>query len=307
MDPAQPGRRRPCILVDFDGVWTELHGQARAVDEARLRLLQEGSGWSPPRVQQCLDEVANTVRAHPEQHGWRVNGQLAAFADEDPFLMHSALVMGLDHAARAGSTACSQLLRALAARGHANLEALGQEAFHQGCRQYLGAHGHQLRPGAVDALRELLSFANVVFCTNFAADAVERTWTQHGFPTQGSCKTNGLTIRGSARKQALQEPLARTAEFGGRAVCVERPCYQAVLLEERPHVVVGDVFSMDLALPLVLRAEIKEWSGVECMLMQTPFTPAWASILCKGGQPGLRAVESPGHMVEIARRLLVCD
>src|SRR5438552_6085289 len=85
--------------TDFDGVWTypEAEGLAhgKALDAALMARVD-----APDRaaVSEWIAAARRAVRADPERWGWLAAGRLAAFADEDPFTEHAALLHYLhDH------------------------------------------------------------------------------------------------------------------------------------------------------------------------------------------------------------------
>ncbi len=265
--------RRLTILTDFDGVWTRLEGQAAAVREARVTRVAELARWPASRVRACFDRVEEAIRADPAAHGWRSHGRITAYADEDPFLMHNALVSGLETLAQAGDGTCTDLVRKLAERGWTDLTALGSEIFLSASQAFLARAGHDLVPHAVPLLHNLLEQADVVFCTNFTADLVAQTWKHHGIAFGNDPH---LRLRGNARKQFLSDGPPDLRRFGERTVAVDRPFYREALLAERPDIVVGDVFSLDLALPLALRESVHDLSHLRACLCRTPWTPHWA-------------------------------
>ena len=295
---------RPKVLVDFDGVWTTVDGQATAVDAARaVRLAQEGA-LPAATVGRALEAVAAALVAEPLRHGWRIGDRITAYADEDPFLRHNALVNGIAILAARAQPDCVTVRDALAARGHADLGALGSAIFLDASHAYLADHGHDLLPDAPAVLRALLAVADVVFCTNFTTDAVARSWAPRGFAFAGPDATPGLTLRGEAQKQTLTGDPARTVDFGGRPVAIDRAHYRAVLERERPDVVVGDVFSLDLALPLALAADGHAHCRPLCLLARTRFTPGWSLGLARGGTlPGLRPLDALGDLVPLVTGL----
>lgn len=293
--------KRPTFLVDFDGVWTDLSGQAAAVHEYRDSRLAQISGLDRSRIRGCMSEIRRVLERNPQQHGWRSLGRITAYSDEDPFLTHNSLVAGIELLAKQGYSNCAELYSILHEKGHSDTNALGSELFQEGCKLYLEASGHTLLPGARQALEDLLCVADVVFCTNFSTDAVVHTWGQYGMHP-GETRWGGrLTIRGNARKQVLTEDPERTVEYSGRQVAVDRGYYLEALNEERPDVVVGDVFSLDLALPLYLKSTRDDFSGLACLLKRTPFTPGWSLSLCGDtNTPGLFMIESPTELKDIA-------
>lgn len=295
---------RPRVLVDFDGVWTSVDGQAAAVDAARHRRLAEVSGLQVEAVGRCEAAVAAALAAAPLQHGWRLDGRLTAYADEDPFLRHNALCCGIGVLAADGHAECRALQAALAARGHDDLSALGSAIFLEASHAYLDDHGHDLLPAAPGVLRELLTVADVVFCTNFTPDAVARSWVPRGFAFAGPGATPGLCLRGAAQKQTLTADPPRSLDFGGRPVAVDRAFYRAVLTAERPDVVVGDVFSLDLALPLAMAAEAGSAMRPLCLLARTRFTPRWSLELAGSGpKEELRLLDALDDLVPLVREL----
>lgn len=288
--------------MDFDGVWTDVSGQANAVDQAREKTLAEISGWSQGDILACLNDVRQSINANPLEHGWRNGDRLTAYADEDPFLMNNALITGIGALAARGDARCHELLTGLEARGHHDLVELGSQIFLNASRAYLSKAGHDLREGAVEALRSLLGLADVVFCTNFEATAVASTWAAHGFSFGTSPGQRDLGLRGNARKQSLTADPPRHEDFGGRPVALDRGYYFDALQEERPDVVVGDVFSLDLALPVWLRRHDSRFVQTICCLCRTPHTPRWSMELCQqSGYAGLYAIDSPLDLVRIAQ------
>jgi hypothetical protein len=61
----------------------------------------------------------------------------------------------------------------------------------------------------------------------------------------------------------------------GYRVETSRPLYESILKEERPGAVVGDVFSLDLALPLHL-SRSGELGPVQAFLRERHYTPEWS-------------------------------
>lgn len=296
--------KRLKVLVDFDGVWTTVDGQATAVDAARGVKLAEASGLPLDMVLSCCEAVSEAIAAEPLAHGWRLDGRLTAYADEDPFLRHNALCSGIGILAERGHAGCRDLQQVLAARGHTNLSALGSTIFMEASHAYLADHGHDLLPSAPTVLRDLLEVADVVFCTNFTPDAVARSWVPRGFNFTGADATPGLSLRGEARKQVLTNDPKRTLPFGERPVAVDRSHYRAALEAEAPDVVVGDVFSLDLALPLAMRADGHPSCRPLCLLARTRFTPAWSLGLARGGNvPGLRMLDTLDDLVPLVKEL----
>jgi len=292
--------RRPTILVDFDGVWTDMRGQAEAVvTGARQRLATLGR-IEPKAVDDALERARSLVRSAPPEHGWRVNGRITAYADEDPFLFHNATMAAGDKLAASGDPALMSLREAVRAEGHADLSAFGSAVFSDASHAFLADHGHDLLPGALEALGSLSEVADIVICTNFASEAVASTWLRHGvrFGTEGR-----LRLRGGARKQELTADPERSVSFGGRSIFVDRSFYRRTLIEEAPDAVVGDVFSLDLGLPLLLRQELPQFRNLQCVLARTPFSCAWSLGIVQEPQNHVLTIGHPSELTELARHI----
>jgi len=82
-----------------------------------------------------------------------------------------------------------------------------------------------------------------------------------------------LRLRGSARKFVLAPGGPDAIDVGGVIVDGARPHYEAVLREERPDAVVGDVFSLDLALPLALKRREPAWRHVRLFWLAHGYAP----------------------------------
>ncbi|MBU1239088.1 hypothetical protein KJ865_05200 [Myxococcota bacterium] len=295
---------KPKFLVDFDGVWTELSGQARAVDEAREQGLARITEWPLREIRLVMAQVQAELDLHPAAHGWRDHGRITAFSDEDPFLTHNSLCAAIQILAEEGHPRCLHLYEALRKGGYENTNELGSELFHEGSAAYLKASGHALLPEAVDSLSALLRVADVVFCSNFSTDAIAATWRRYGFSAGQTPWGGRLTLRGNAQKHVLTGDPGTCEAYNGRSTAVDRGHYLAILEEERPDVVVGDVFSLDLALPLVLKRSKPHFKNMVCLLKITRYTPPWSLELCRGGAgDGLFSIHSPSELATCATTL----
>jgi hypothetical protein len=109
-----------------------------------------------------------------------------------------------------------------------------------------------------------------------------------------------LRLRGGAGKYVLGEGNA-SLRLGGRRVFVDRPRYAAVLLEENPDLVIGDVTSLDLALPFVLRASGQLKPSLQLCLRRHSHTPDW---VLPSGQTGSEGRVLHDHALDGVRGLL---
>lgn len=289
------------ILTDFDGVWTDVREQARFVERARLDEISIKSGWKVADVEQCLEKVKKTVFQKPHLFGWMSHGRISAFSDEDPFLAHNAIVEAIGVLAENGVGRCALLCRDLKENGISSLSDMGEDIFRSGCKRYLSEKGgHKILSAARTCFGQISKEASLVVCTNFAEENVRGTLEKEGCVLQSHSSIKGITLRGFAKKNELTKDTPKTAHFGERAVSVDRNYYLEALCQEVPDVVVGDVFSLDLALPLWLAKNDRRFQKLTCVLLENYYTPHWARSLCDEPDfPQLIAIQSISELETI--------
>lgn len=254
------------ILSDFDGVWTDQAFEARNV---KLFLVAEAA-----RLARVADDEAARhfaafeaeVMAEPHLHGWAPDGRITAYIDEDPFCEANALARHLETSRSPIARRYVDAIRA----SFPSLSAFGDHCFLTSTAQFRAQHPPALVPRAAEMFAALVEAgAEVVVVSNSSSEKIEGWFRETGV---GNGLSHALRVRGSAGKfilGATDEHLV----LSGRRVIVDRPKYRAILAEERPDFVIGDVFSLDLALPHVMRraGEI----APRLALRRHPHTPRW--------------------------------
>jgi len=265
------------LLSDFDGVWTnpvaEAAAQGDVLDE---RLLDAVPGPDREGARAWIAQARRETLAAPERWGWAAAGRLAAFADEDPFSAHSALLHLLSERAASVPLAARMLAGAKAA-GRGSLEAFGTAAHLDGVARTENARGPGVLPAAAAAGRELLAAGvEVVIVSNSDGEKLERWFTHAGLPhaMHPESAPGGLRLRGAAGKHFLDPARSRLLELDGMRIELERPHYEAILREEAPDAIVGDVFSLDLAVALALRRTEPSWKHVRIFWIAREYAPA---------------------------------
>lgn len=285
----KPGRRRlptrppPCyqpgmkLLSDFDGVWTDPREESRVQGELVDERLLE---WSPPErrneIAAWLANARRAVLADARRWGWSPGGRLSCFADEDPFAEHSGLLHYVH--AHAGSDPIAKLLHdAVLEPGHETLEAFGGAAHAEAVARVEYTRGPGVLPAATAAGQRMLARGiEIVVVSNSEGSKLDRWFGHAGLPHHAHPRREpgALRLRGAARKFVLDPYESETLEVGEARVEVRRPYYEAILRDEAPDAVVGDVFSLDLALPLVLRRREPSWSRVRLFWLANAYAPA---------------------------------
>ncbi len=263
-------------MSDFDGVWTDPVTEAGAQGE---ELEQALLGWTPEsdraRASDWLAMARDHVRRDPSRYGWAPEGRMSAFGDEDPFAAHGALLHYLHLAAREDPVA-RDLHAAVLANGFASLDAFGGHAHTQGVARVQRDRGPALLPDAAAAGRAMLEAGvEIVVVSNSGTEKLARWFEAGGVPhtVHPEQRRGAARLRGSARKFVLDPERTDMLEVGGLRVEVARPHYESVLRDEAPDAVVGDVFSLDLALPLALRRRDPAFAGLRLFWLLQPYTP----------------------------------
>ena len=300
------------LISDFDGVWTypDAEGAAHGA-ELDAALLAAAGERDRAAVEDWIARARAAVRAQPMRWGWSAAGRISAFADEDPFAEHGALLHYLDEQ-RAGDPIAARLAGAIERTG-TTLEAFGGAAHVRGVQRVEASRGPGITPQAAAAGQALLAAGvEIVVVSNSRTEKLQRWFAHAGVPASVHPEraAHALRLRGSARKFVLAPGPGVTIDIGGLSVDVARPDYARVLAEEAPDAVVGDVFSIDLALPLAMKRRDPASSHMRLFWLVHPYTPERMrhalGQLATGGEGGLPREVEPieGGLAEVARRLL---
>ena len=272
------------VMSDFDGVFTDPAGEAEAVGARQLEVLTEVLG---DEAADLVQSVRDEVRRNPMENGWISEGLLSCYADEDPYVFHNAVsakVFGREGAH------VSKLKEA----GFDNHDALSMRCFEQGTSRYRDQNETHLLDEAVEALQAMLDEGwNVTIVSNSSTDRVARILSDLGVGH------DRVPLRGGAKKFVVTAERHEVDEFGTygeRKVRLRRGHYFDILQDEKPDAVIGDVLSLDLALPAHLRSRDGWAKDMKVHLKRNAYTPAWS--LEAAERTGMRIVRTVGEMVD---------
>ena len=266
------------ILSDFDGVWTD---QARE-GEALLGFFAAEAARVARRdadaaLADCRRFLARALAA-PERFGWAPDGRITAYVDEDP-LLHTAGVAGV--IAEAVEPGAREWRDAIVGAGFASLPDFAHRCFDRAMQAIRGTHADQLVGGARGVLELLRARGHeVVVVSNSPPEKIEAWFTAAGIACRGAGAL--LRVRGHAGKWVLGGD-ARI-EVDGRPIYADRPRYRAVIEEERADLAIGDVFSLDLALPSEMRRARAAGAPAFLVLRRHAHTPRWVLEGLAGGR-----------------------
>ena len=242
------------IVMDFDGVYTDPTEEGEACSKHfRHKILslklKELNLETEEKVDSWLGELRARQARQPFLFGWRSEGRVSAFTFEDPFIRNIGLADFLDHLAETGDGKAKTILKKLHVQEKIkSFGELSEWAFHQ----------LNLKKRPDPQVRKwtegMLAKGHEVFIvSNSAADKIEAFLDQNKFDPHLRPK-----IRGGARKFGLgKKPKPLVLVAGKLEIDTDRPDYEQALLEIEPDVIIGDVFCLDLSLPIRLKREGK--------------------------------------------------
>jgi FMN phosphatase YigB (HAD superfamily) len=238
------------LILDFDGTFTDAHAEAEPFLAAFKRDLFDLLGRDASAE---WDEQAADVRNHPQRYGWRIDGRISAPAVADPYLSASAIAQGLfdRFGILQNDDTRSQVLQTLYRKCYALTASVPRP---------------DARAVLEDVLRRDLS---VCIVTNSDTDTVQKK--VDGLQLADAAR---LCVIGDARKFVL-DAAPRDAIFDALEELVLPGLEHRTVITKRGHyydllrglwadtsssaettLVCGDIFELDLALPLALGCRV---------------------------------------------------
>lgn len=238
-----------CIVLDFDGTFTDVEAEGRRFSEAFPHYLADLlGGLNPGEWDAALEEV----RVQSPELGWIMDGHAAAPADADPYVRSSGAARKIfdrrgvlqDEELRSG------VISTLYRRAYAHTEDV-------------------LRPHAETVLQELLRRGLPVYVvTNSSTQVVSAKIAKLGLgsnvPVIGDAQKFGVDDRslGDPRFDGL--PAELRADGLARPIFLKRRKYfqtlqtiwQTTGTDPASTLVCGDIWELDLAMPAALGAGV---------------------------------------------------
>lgn len=260
------------IVLDFDGTMTDAEAEGLPFTEGYLEDLAALCGLGADdaegraRFTAIVDEVRAALALHPEQHPFRWKGRAVAPASVDPYLRMVPIADALFDA--------FGVFRDPVDRGRLTGGVLYKY-------NYARTRGRPVfRPGAADVLRALAGTETYVVTnshTTAVADKIKILDELEG----GGTAWLAPRVRGEAQKFEIDEawtgvaPSLDVPGLADRPVLLQRRHYHDRLYELlvlagagwADLTVVGDIFELDLALPLAM--------GARVVLVRSEHTPPY--------------------------------
>jgi hypothetical protein len=259
------------LVSDFDGVWTDPRDEANAIRALMISKLADASGLPSERVESAFQEVEREFDRTPFEYGWLFDQCITAFAAEDMY--------GRNHAVAAclwsgtPNVTDGELLRNAIERAAGSGDSLANTCFTEARTLYRETHEPFLLPDAAEVVERLRAGGHkITIVSNSKITHILDLFEGAGIDL------NGIEVIGGARKFYLGkvEELPEYWDWNGGRISLHRPHYLELLLKLQPDAIIGDVLSLDLALPLFLRNQKRPgWEKFRAGLIQMPYTPAW--------------------------------
>ncbi|MBK8551200.1 MAG: hypothetical protein IPL53_09140 [Ignavibacteria bacterium] len=274
------------LISDFDGIWTNQNLEAEYVWNYIMNSLSELTGFDPEKIQNILSECKNEMNKEPYKYGWYNNGKVAAYFYEDPFGDNNAIFDYINKTASEKSDnefyKNLKTVKESILRKYSSLADFSQECFMKSTTQFKSEG--KLNP--VDTMKKVVDDLNssgveIIVASNSKTEKIKYLFSKAGIDVtdETSGQRNAVHARGDARKfvidndyHDLPEYLDVTDKF---LVPLRRSSYHKILSEEKPDYVIGDVFSLDIALPLYLRLNDSSFGNLKVIQRVQPYTPDW--------------------------------
>jgi hypothetical protein len=286
------------ILSDFDGVWTNQGPEAQELIAWATRELCALRRIDAEEGQADMTRFLEVMRRSPVEHGWAPTGRISAYVDEDPLVEMSALCRLLGNA---DDPVALRYRQAVLAEGFESLEVFAETMFSAATEAFRRDHPPSLIDDARDCLAALHEIgAEVVVISNSSAGKIA-DWFRGVGVDAGEDPGHALRVRGSAAKWFVGDH-DETLEVSGRTVHTNRPKYRAAIEAEAADVIIGDVFSLDLALPHAMRRAAEPSAPHTLVLRRHDHTPRWVLDDLAGGAID-HVVDGVHALPEIVRTL----
>lgn len=266
-------QERSLVIFDFDGTLTDAEVEGAPFRSGYLDDIATLTGWARDDIEREAALFEREVTANPEHYGWLFQGQIVAPATVDPYLRMMPVARHLLDRAEALMTT-SDRERVLDGLLYKYNYQKTVTAFREGAAETLGG---LIEAGMLGERGELY------VVTNSHTDAVQGkigALNELRDPTLPSLEPLIERVHGRAQKYIVDPSFNQVdaemhLEGLSRPILLRRRHYYETLERLRAQAgvpwsqvwVFGDIFELDLCLPLSLGASVG--------LMTNPFTPQW--------------------------------
>ena len=275
------------LITDLDGIWTNQEQEAEYIWEYIIKKLSGITSFSETDIQRILELSKSEMERQPYKFGWMNNGRITAYYCEGPFSDINAV---FNYISRAGSInsfsvfkqELAEIKKAILGKKYETPEKFAGACFTESAKKFKEAGKLAPNPGAKSTLEKILEKGvDVVIASDSGTEKIEHLCLKLGKKPSNfkSFRRSNLYARANAKRFVISPDYAELPETlhikKYYDVSLRRKSYHNLLLEEMPDYVIGDVFSMDLALPLYLRMHDPNFSKLKIIQKIQKYTPPW--------------------------------
>lgn len=266
------------FIFDFDGVLTDQAGEAKRYHELYCQGLADFGKLTLQKAQQCIQETTALLESAPHLHGWKVHGRISAYANEDLLVANVGLAMCMDELADKNNPDFLEIRAQLQSKNIPSFYELSQKAFGQMITETRAGKINPLDPKTKSTFTKILDEGHTItVVSNSSTDRILNLLKNENLDIVDHVKDPQapLRVRGGAKKFELAE--TKQGFFAGNYwIDTARPNFEKIIREEKPNVLIGDVFSLDLALPYYLaKTEPQNFTSLNLVLREQRYTPRW--------------------------------
>lgn len=268
------------LISDFDGIWTNQNIEAEYVWEYILGSLSELTGFDKERVHNLLSKYKSEMDKETYKYGWFNNGSIAAYYQEDPFGDNNAIFDYINKSTEGDSDL--EKVKGSILKKYDSLADFSQECFMNSTKRF--KEDGKLNP--VSTMKNIVEELNnsgveIIVASNSKTEKIKYLFSKAGIDVtdETSSEIGGVHARGDAKKFVIDNEFDLLPEYlqvgEYYKVPLRRSSYYKILSEEKPDFVIGDVFSLDLALPLYLRMNDSSFENLKVIQRVQLYTPDW--------------------------------
>ncbi len=274
------------LLSGFDGIWTNQEKEAEYVWDTIHKKLRQVTKFSESEIKNIFDEAESDMNRTPYENGWMNEEKISAFRGEDPFGDIYALFGYIDKTANTKSFSVYKQKLAEIKKDINNKykspEKFAFECFTEASRKFKESGKLAPPANAKASLEKVLDKgADVVIASNSGTEKIEHLFLKLGkSPTnEKSFKRNNVFARSNARKFVISPDYKMLPETMNIKkyydIQLRRKFYHKVLTDEMPDFVLGNIFSIEIALPLYLRQSEPGFKNLKVIQLIKKYTPGW--------------------------------
>lgn len=268
------------LISDFDGIWTNQNIEAEYVWKYILSSLSELTGLDKENIQDILSKCKSEMDKETYKYGWFNNGSIAAYYQEDPFGDNNAIFDFINK--YTGRDPDIPMIKESVLRKFDSLADYSQDCFMVSTKKFKDEG--LLNP--VITMKDIVEDLNnsgveIIVASNSKTEKIKYLFGKAdvNVSDETSSERNGVHARGDAMKFVIDKEFTDLPEYlevnENYKVPIRRSSYYKILSEEKPDFVIGDVFSLDIALPLYLRMNDSSFQNLKVIQKVQPYTPDW--------------------------------